>query len=115
MSKRSRKKTEEIAAENAQVVHRKIYGAKRRAILEQVDIPRAYYKDAVVKRSDDGEIHIYYGGIGSGRYHFHGHAIIAKDGNVRYHRLPFSKYSKAERYSNGQVQRGRKFKRKFCY
>jgi len=115
MSKKGRKKTSNQINENPSQIHRKIGGAQRRAILEQTGIPSAYHKKAVVKKSDQGEIHVYYGGIGTGQYHFHGHIIIAADGQIRYHRLPFSKYGEAERYSDGIVQRGKKFKRHFCY
>lgn len=95
--------------------HRKIGGVERRAILEQTNIPEAYHKKAVVKKGDNGEIHIYYGGIGAGDYYFHGHMVIGNDGKMCYHRLPFSKYSRAEHYVDGIVQRDRKFKRRFYY
>ena len=94
---------------------KKICGRRRREILEQTSISAVYHKDAVVKKDDDGLLHIYYGGLGAKQYHFHGHMILNADGSVRYHRLPFAKHCEAERYSDGIVQRGRNFKRHFCY
>ena len=115
MSKKGRKKTSSLGKESAAIKHRKIYGAERQAILERTNISPAYHKKAVVKKDDDGLIHIYYGGLGTGQWHFHGHMIIGLDGKVSYHRLPFAKHWEAERYSDGVIQRGRKFKRHFCY
>lgn len=115
MSKKSRKKLDFQETGESMKKHRKIRGAEKRAILEQTVIPKAYHKKAVVKKDDEGQLHIYYGGIGERYWHFHGHMIIGTDGKMRYHRLPFAKHNDAEHYSDGVIQRGRKPKRHFCY
>lgn len=115
MSKKGSRKKTNACAQGEPYSSRKIYGKERREILERTDIPAAYYKNAVVKRDDHGQLHIYYGGIGAKSYHFHGHMIMNKNGEVRYHRLPFARHGEGDIYSDGKIKRGRKFKRRFCY
>lgn len=111
---RSRKKTKK-PVQGAPGSCKKVYGEERQEILEQTGIPSVYFDKAVVKRDKDGQLHIYYGGIGPKSYHFHGHMKLDKNGKICFHRLPFAKHYEVEVYSDGKLKRGRKFKRRFYY
>lgn len=61
----------------------------RRSIAERAGVPYQYRNDTWISKDSDGNINIYFGGIGKPNGPGHGHYTLNRDGKVTYKREPY--------------------------
>lgn len=70
-------------------------------LMDQAEIPYYYRKDCKIRKSPDGTVNFYFGGIGGSDGLGHGHISMGQNGEVTYNRDVFDKHG-AQNYRDYQ-------------